>query len=135
MAQLTTPRLTMATRGTQAIPRVSVRVVLEAEDELPGRCRNGCLAVLCELREFDRTGAWIHRPLHTFADVVLHGEDFEGGLVKEAVFREAFPLRDLREDLVGPDEMIAVTWLEDRTGRRPRIVDSTQSAVFTMRRR
>jgi hypothetical protein len=135
VAQLTRPRIVFISRGNVATPRIAVRVVLEDIGEIAAAARGGSLSVICELHEWDRTGAWIHRPLHVYQEAVLQGRDFEGGVVHEVIFREAFPLNDLREDLLGRDEIVAVTWLFDLSGRRRREIDRTQSDVLRLPRR
>jgi hypothetical protein len=124
VAQITRPRLSVTVTGNRARVRVSVRVVLETEDEVATVCRNGCLRVICEIREWDRVDtAWLRPPLVVFEPVLLHGRDFEGGLVHEVIFQRIVSRNSLREDLHTRDEMRAHAFLHDVRGRRPTLMD------------
>ncbi len=127
MAQITRPVLVISGRGANRRLDVTLHVVLDADDRLPTAKRGGALAVAAEIREHDRGGAWIRRPIFTFEDVTLQGGDFNGDRMTDVALTTRLARRDLNEDLVGRDEVIAQVWLIDLRGRRPREIDSMAS--------
>ena len=127
MAQLTSPVLTITRTGTRATLTVRVSVVLDAANEIPMARRGGSLAVICEIREWDRGGTWLRRPVALLPEQVLQGSDFGGGRVADLVFTVQVSKKDLNEDLMGRDEIMAVTWLMDLRGARRVETDVTQS--------
>ena len=76
----------------------------------------------------------IRAPLHIFQEIRVQGEDFEGGVDHDVIFREAFPLRDLREDLIGRSEVAVTVFMADLTGRRRRPIDSRRTGPFRLPR-
>ena len=119
--------MTRSLSRSQVTIDVTARVVLETPNEIHSRCRNGCLAVCCEIREWDRRGVWIHSPIHEFPERLLHGSDFDGGLVLDVAFSARVSRREMNEDLLGRDEVSAYVWLYDLTGKRRREIDRTAS--------
>jgi hypothetical protein len=130
-ARFTRPRLSTSLVSGNATPRVAFEIVLDSSDELPTSRRGGSLRIDCELREWDgRHNGWLRRPLHVFASRTVQGRDFSGERTLDVLLVEQFPARNLREDLAGRDEVLAIVFLTDLTGARPRHLESMESNVI-----
>ncbi len=129
MAEIARVRFSFTVRGELAIPRIAACVRLNNVNELPMSRRGGCLALTCWIEEWDRRGLnpMVRAPLHMFQEVTVQGADFDGGVVHDVIFREAFPLRDIREDRFGRSEVTAIVFMTDLTGRRRRPIDSRRT--------
>ena len=136
MAEITQVRFSFIARDGMASPRIAARVHLNNANEFPPSRRGGCLALTCWIEEWDRRGLspMIRAPLHIFQEIRVQGEDFEGGVDHDVIFREAFPLRDLREDLIGRSEVAVTVFMVDLTGRRRRPIDSRRTGPFRLPR-